>query len=461
MFRRMASHGGFPLTGHPPPPTPRLSAAAADAVGLRARRADRRHAGPARGPDAAAAGPDGFRRRGHAGRVLRDPGGHAQRPARPAGIAARPEGEPARGDDDRDGRDAVRLHLRDARPARRHQGAARAAADPGAEGRDARRRVLREEDASVAAARQRARRTPASAGRRRWARTIRSTATIERIVHRILDGFGDNLAIFDELRAELEAFLPAEEQAAEANIATTAEEINEDDRKDLRRRRREVGDRAARRKLSDPALPRGIPAPEMARHARGHLPARGRGQRRVELERRDARGSRLERAAEEDARGSQAPRRAAAVAAEAPRRRRARARNGRRASARAFMANLVEAHAAAVKPALATVASPTAAVAEAARAEAEVAKAAGDDRNGRARRSARRGDGAGRARRARAGPAVLDDEYLEIARSIERGMWVEFEDDDGQLVVREARVDQPAARHLPVHQSPGPEARCR
>ena len=56
------------------------------------------------------------------------------------------EGEPARVDDDRDGRDAVRLHLRDQGPARRHQGAARAAADPGAEGGDARRRVLREED---------------------------------------------------------------------------------------------------------------------------------------------------------------------------------------------------------------------------------------------------------------------------------------------------------------------------
>ncbi len=57
--------------------------------------------------------------------------------------------------------------------------------------------------------------------------------TIERIVHRIIDGFGDNLGIFDELRAELEAFLATEEQAAEANFATTAEAINEDDRKDL------------------------------------------------------------------------------------------------------------------------------------------------------------------------------------------------------------------------------------
>ncbi len=102
------------------------------------------------------AGQTGFDVGGRAGRVLRHPAGPAQRPARPAGVAARREGEPARVDDHRDGRDAVRLHLRDQGSARRHQGAARAAADPGAEGGDARRRVLREEAASVAAAGQRA-----------------------------------------------------------------------------------------------------------------------------------------------------------------------------------------------------------------------------------------------------------------------------------------------------------------
>jgi hypothetical protein len=44
-----------------------------------------------------------------------------------------------------------------------------------------------------------------------------------------------------------------------------------------------------------------------------------------------------------------------------------------------FMSNLVEAHAAAVKPSLAHVDSPTAAVAEQAKAQAEVAKAAADE----------------------------------------------------------------------------------
>ncbi|HET6803187.1 MAG TPA: DUF1631 family protein, partial [Casimicrobiaceae bacterium] len=99
----------------------------------------------------------------------------------------------------------------------------------------------------------------------------------------------------------------------------------------------------------------------------------------------------------------------------------------------AFMSNLVEAHAAAVKPSLATVPSPTAAVAEAAKAEAEAAKAVGDaDKAARAEALAAAMAPAEPAM-PDAGDAVLDDEYLEIARSMDRGMWVEFEDDDGQL----------------------------
>jgi hypothetical protein len=33
-----------------------------------------------------------------------------------------------------------------------------------------------------------------------------------------------------------------------------------------------------------------------------------------------------------------------------------------------------------------------------------------------------------------AGPEIIEDHFLEIAQSIERGMWIEFEGDDGQLV---------------------------
>jgi hypothetical protein len=85
-----------------------------------------------------------------------------------------------------------------------------------------------------------------------------------------------------------------------------------------------------------------------------------------------------------------------------------------------------------VKPALATVASPTTAIAEQARAEAAYAKAAGDEAAAaRAEQLA--------AAMAPAEPAkpevheVIADHFLEIAQSLERGTWVEFEDEGGQL----------------------------
>src|SRR4029453_10378070 len=98
-----------------------------------------------------------------------------------------------------------------------------------------------------------------------------------------------------------------------------------------------------------------------------------------------------------------------------------------------FMANLVEAHAAAVKPSLSQAVSPTAAVAEAAKAQAEVAKASGDQV------LAAKAEALAEAM-TQAGPEpvepvreIVDDDYLEIARSLERGMWIEFEADDGHL----------------------------
>jgi hypothetical protein len=99
----------------------------------------------------------------------------------------------------------------------------------------------------------------------------------------------------------------------------------------------------------------------------------------------------------------------------------------------AFMSNLVEAHAAAVKPSLSAVPSPTAAVAEQAKVQAEVARASGDE-------AAAVKAEALAAAMVPAEPAapepereILDDEYLEIARGLERGVWVEFEGEDGQL----------------------------
>jgi hypothetical protein len=98
-----------------------------------------------------------------------------------------------------------------------------------------------------------------------------------------------------------------------------------------------------------------------------------------------------------------------------------------------FMTNLVEAHAAAVKPALAAVPLPTVAVAEQAKAEAEIAKAAGDE--AAAAKAEQLAAAMEQAEPAppEPEPEVFDDQFLEIAQSLERGMWIEFESEDGQL----------------------------
>jgi hypothetical protein len=103
-----------------------------------------------------------------------------------------------------------------------------------------------------------------------------------------------------------------------------------------------------------------------------------------------------------------------------------------------FLANLVEAHAAAVKPsALASIRLPTTAVAMQAKIEAEEAKAAGDEEA-----AARAEQLAEAMAPAEPPPApepkqpAEEDPFLDIAQSLERGMWVEFEDDDGQLAFR-------------------------
>jgi hypothetical protein len=98
-----------------------------------------------------------------------------------------------------------------------------------------------------------------------------------------------------------------------------------------------------------------------------------------------------------------------------------------------FMSNLVEAHAASVKPNIGTAALATAAVAEQAKAEAEEAKAAGDEA-----KAAKAEELAAAMTLAEPAPVdeepeVIEDQFLEIAQSVERGNWIEFEADDGQL----------------------------
>ena len=256
--------------------------------------------------------------------------------------------------------------------------------------------------------------------------------TIDRIVHRIIDGFGDNLGIFDELRAELEAFLASEEQAAEANFSTTAEAINEGDRKDLAN---VIAKSEIERRVESYPIPRFL-----AQFLRQKWQVTLEGIYLRDGDDSDAWSSSV--ATLEDLVWSVQPKKTPEdrkhlvallpsllkrLAAGVPP---AQWGAGER---EAFMANLVEAHAAAVKPSLASVPSPTTAIAEAARAEAEVAKASGDaEAAARAEALAVAMEPAEPAE-LDLGPAILEDEYLEIARSLDRGMWVEFEDPDAQL----------------------------
>lgn len=252
------------------------------------------------------------------------------------------------------------------------------------------------------------------------------------IVHQILDHFSDDLAIFDEQREVLSAFLADEEQNAEANINSTAEEINQKDRLQIAT---VVAKAEIEKRIEGAPVPNFLAA-FLRQNWRGTLErvymddgesseAWGAGVTTLE----DLVWSVQPKRSTEDRRHlvallpSLLKRLAAGVGAGGwlPEQ-----RDG-------FMSNLVEAHAAAVKPAFATVASPMAAVAEAAKVQAEMAKAAGNEAL-----AAKAEALAVAMTQAVPEPVepereVLDDDYLEIARSLERGMWIEFEADDGQL----------------------------
>src|SRR5205807_7208968 len=93
-----------------------------------------------------------------------------------------------------------------------------------------------------------------------------------------------------------------------------------------------------------------------------------------------------------------------------------------------FMSNLVEAHAAAVKPSLASAAVPTSAVAEAAAAAAEQAAADGDvETAARARALAEAMAPAPPPPPPEPEAETLQDRFADLAASLDRGMWVEFE----------------------------------
>ena len=255
---------------------------------------------------------------------------------------------------------------------------------------------------------------------------------ISEIVHQILDNFSDDLAIFDEQRVELEAFLAEEEKAAETNIQTTAEEINQRDRQQISTA---VAKAEIERRIEAYPVPNFL-ASFLRQNWDGTLShiyqndgeeSEAWGSAVTTLE--DLVWSIQPKKSPEDRRHlvallpSLLKRLSAGM----------HSQGWPPAERESFMANLVEAHAAAVKPSLAAERSPTAAVAEAAKVQAEMAKAAGD-----ATLAAKAEALAEAMTDAVPEPLepereIIDDDYLEIARSMERGMWIEFESDDGQL----------------------------
>ena len=255
---------------------------------------------------------------------------------------------------------------------------------------------------------------------------------IDGIVHKVLDGFSDNLALFDELREELEAFLADEEKAAEANIQSTAEEINQNDR-------HKIGVAVARAEIERRIETYPIPN-FLAVFLREHW------QRTLESvylsdgEESESWGQAV--ATLEDLVWSVQPkksnedRRHLVALLPSLLKRMSAGMHGRTwpsADRERFMANLVEAHAAAVKPSLSAAQLATAAVAQQAKAEAEQAKAAGDDAAAQRAEELATAMSAAEPAPVEETPEVIDDQYLEIAQNLDRGMWIEFESDDGQL----------------------------
>lgn len=254
---------------------------------------------------------------------------------------------------------------------------------------------------------------------------------LDEIVHRILDGFSDDLTIFEEMREALQQYLAEEEKAAELNIQSSAEAVNERDRRDLAT---SVVRTEIERRIDAYALPNFL-----ATFLRTNWT------RTLEIlyfthgEESEAWAQGLSTL--EDLVWSVQPKRGGKdrkhLVALLP-------SLLKRLSAglqlapwtpderERFMANLVEAHAAAVKPSLAAVRSPTTAVAEQAKADAEQAKAAGDAA-GAAKAEQLAEAMAPAAPMVVEQPEVIEDHYLEIAQSLERGNWVEFEEEDGQL----------------------------
>jgi len=255
---------------------------------------------------------------------------------------------------------------------------------------------------------------------------------IDALVHRILDGFTDNLAIFDEAREKLEKFLAEEEKVAEANIQSTAEEINQTDR-------REMAEAVARAEVERRIQMYPVPnflatflrqqwAPNLENIYLKHGEESDNWEQSVAMLE-DLVWSVQPKRTKDDRKHLVALlpsllKRLSAALLEVATASEERER---------FMSNLVEAHAASVKPNLGSAALATASVVEQAKAEAEQAHAAGDEEKAAKAEELAAAMTQAEPVRVDEDKEIVDDQFLEIAQSLERGTWIEFEADDGQL----------------------------
>ena len=256
---------------------------------------------------------------------------------------------------------------------------------------------------------------------------------IESIVHRVLEEFSEDIGLFDDLRADLERFLEDEDKTAEAEIQSSADEIDRRDRLEIAQ---SVADAEIELRLRQNPAPNFL-ATFLREKWRDTLA------QRYVRDGENSEGWTSALATLDDLIWSVQPKRVT----EDRQRLVAMLRNllkrlhgglvnvewepGGREQ---FMANLVEAHAAAVKPSLAAVPMPTTAVAEAAAAEAEEATAKGDvETAAKARKLAEAMAPAPPPPPPEPIPEPVQDRFAEIAATLDRGMWVEFEGEDGQL----------------------------
>ena len=255
---------------------------------------------------------------------------------------------------------------------------------------------------------------------------------IEQIVHRILDEFTDDITLFETLRKDLEGFLAEEEKNAEATIQSSAEEINQRDRQEIAR---VVAHSEIEKRLETHTVPNFLGA-FLRKHWTGVLE-----QLHLQGEGSDTWATALSTLDDlvwsvQPKRQSEERRKLVSMLPNLLKRLHGGLQNvvwetGERES---FMANLVEAHAAAVKPSLASVPMPTTAVAEAAAAQAEEATAKGDIETAvKARALAEAMAPAPPPAPVEPAIEIVQDRFAELATSLERGMWVEFEGEDGQL----------------------------